>query len=488
MATTNFSLSAKKNPDGEQRIIIRLVVNRKNRPTFKTPLWIHPQYCRGDVSGRGQVEIVTPKRGGYNEETRKKVDDIRKQLDTIAIRYRTIAESIEGSDIPADRETIESIYNRTQLLSVEKINLGVLQSLMLGNTDTDAPVHEDGSYLEHFKDYISSCDLTLSKRRVDHIKVTYRIVARFQMYKREMESKAFSLNIHTIDAKVLNEITDYILHEKELSEEKPKIFERILQKYPPEVGRKHKEPKLKERGMNVVGQYLKTLRAFSKWLNKNGISMNQPFLRFTMPKGKYGDPYYLTLEERKKLENYDFSGNPALEVQRDIFVFHCCVGCRVGDLSTFKPSNIIFKENGYVLSYIPQKTIENNQTTVEVPLNETALALVEKYKGVDKKGRLFPFISSNSYNENIRKFMKAAKIDRVVTVLNSLTGEQEQKPIYELASSHMARRTFIGNLYKKVQDPNLISSMSGHVEGSRAFARYRDIDMETKKNVIALID
>jgi len=84
--------------------------------------------------------------------------------------------------------------------------------------------------------------------------------------------------------------------------------------------------------------------------------------------------------------------------------------------------------------------------------------------------------------------MKAAKIDRVVTVLNSLTGEQEQKPIYELASSHMARRTFIGNLYKKVQDPNLISSMSGHVEGSRAFARYRDIDMETKKNVIALID
>ena len=57
-----------------------------------------------------------------------------------------------------------------------------------------------------------------------------------------------------------------------------------------------------------------------------------------------------------------------------------------------------------------------------------------------------------------------------------------------LAASHMARRTFIGNLYKKVQDPNIVASLSGHVEGSRAFSRYREIDKEIKTNVVKLLD
>ena len=81
-----------------------------------------------------------------------------------------------------------------------------------------------------------------------------------------------------------------------------------------------------------------------------------------------------------------------------------------------------------------------------------------------------------------------AGIDRMVTVLNPLTGEEEKRPIYEVASSHMARRTFIGNLYKKVKDPNLIGSMTGHVEGSRSFARYRDIDDDVKKETVMLLE
>lgn len=54
--------------------------------------------------------------------------------------------------------------------------------------------------------------------------------------------------------------------------------------------------------------------------------------------------------------------------------------------------------------------------------------------------------------------------------------------------SIMARRSFIGILYKRVQNPNLIGSMSGHIEGSRAFARYRQIDDDIKKNIISLLE
>ena len=63
-----------------------------------------------------------------------------------------------------------------------------------------------------------------------------------------------------------------------------------------------------------------------------------------------------------------------------------------------------------------------------------------------------------------------------------------KRPLNEIASSHMARRTFIGNMYKKVKDPDLIGSMSGHVEGSKAFARYRTIDDDMKRELVDMIN
>ena len=99
-----------------------------------------------------------------------------------------------------------------------------------------------------------------------------------------------------------------------------------------------------------------------------------------------------------------------------------------------------------------------------------------------------PFISEQKYRLAIKDMIRLAGIDRPVTILNPTTGESETRPLYEIASSHLARRTFIGNLYKQVKDPNLIGSLSGHKEGSRAFARYRTIDEDMKKDLVKLLD
>lgn len=58
----------------------------------------------------------------------------------------------------------------------------------------------------------------------------------------------------------------------------------------------------------------------------------------------------------------------------------------------------------------------------------------------------------------------------------------------EVASSHLARRCFIGNLYKQVKDPNLVGALSGHKEGSRAFARYREIDEDMKRELVSMLE
>ena len=140
------------------------------------------------------------------------------------------------------------------------------------------------------------------------------------------------------------------------------------------------------------------------------------------------------------------------------------------------------------MEYIPHKTRNKRAEAVRVPLNSRAITLVEKYKGKDKKGRIFPFIAPQNYNDAIKDVLRVCGIDRNITRLNPITGEEEQRPIWEVASSHMARRTFIGNLYREVKDPNLIGSMTGHVYGSRSFARYRDITDDTKEDVVSLID
>ena len=51
----------------------------------------------------------------------------------------------------------------------------------------------------------------------------------------------------------------------------------------------------------------------------------------------------------------------------------------------------------------------------------------------------------------------------------------------------MVRRTFIGNIYKLVKDPNLVSALTAHIEGSRAFTRYRTIEEDVKKSLVDIL-
>ena len=237
------------------------------------------------------------------------------------------------------------------------------------------------------------------------------------------------------------------------------------------------------RGKNTVIEYLAVLRTFFRWLRERGLTDADPFARFKVGACVYGTPYYLTIGERDAIRDADLSGDPRLAVQRDIFVFQCLVGCRVGDLVRLRKGDVV---DG-VLSYIPRKTRDGHPVVVRVPLTETAMEIVGRY-GQFPGERLLPFISAQKYDEALKEIFKAAGVTRIVTVLDPLTREQVQRPLDEVASSHLARRTFIGNLYRQVKDPALIGSMTGHVEGSKAFARYRSIDDDIKADVVRLLD
>jgi hypothetical protein len=84
----------------------------------------------------------------------------------------------------------------------------------------------------------------------------------------------------------------------------------------------------------------------------------------------------------------------------------------------------------------------------------------------------------------IKKAFKLAKIDRMVTLMCPKTRLDIQKPLYEVASSHLARRTLYGNVYKKYKDTALAGSFTGHSPNSRAASRYFYIDDEIKNEVV----
>ena len=64
---------------------------------------------------------------------------------------------------------------------------------------------------------------------------------------------------------------------------------------------------------------------------------------------------------------------------------------------------------------------------------------------------------------------------------------EDERPLVT-GTCHLARRTFAGNIYRQVKDPNLVASLTGHAEGSRAFNRYREIDLGMKQELVKILE
>lgn len=325
-----------------------------------------------------------------------------------------------------------------------------------------------GAFLPTFREFMEAKKLDTSVARMKRYGVTLRALERWE------RTRGRGLSLDGFTKEDVQEFEAFLTgeHEKMKRKKWADVYKGMLRKALP-----------KERSRNTLLDYTGILRTFFHWAKNEGRTQNDPFAGYSLGEGLYGTPYYISIEERERLYALDLRERPELEVQRDIFVFQCLVGCRVGDLIQFEKGDVV---DG-VLEYIPHKTKGDNPRTVRVPLNDTAKEIVAKY--ADFRGRkLLPFISPQKYNEAIKKAFTAAGLTRMVAVLDPLTREEVKKPLNEIASSHLARRTFIGNLYKQVKDPNLIASMSGHAEGSRAFARYRDIDDDMKTDLVKLLE
>lgn len=432
MATITLSLSTRVDQRGKSEILIRFVGGRDHIFRLHSRMSVPSDRFKDGA-------IIVPR---LETDEQKSLKEIRAKLLSI---QETLLEKFEEAD--KDSVTREWMQNVVDTFH-----------------HPEKSISRD--FMELFDEFCHAKDV--SQARLAKLDVVKRSLLRFET----VSGQKLTLGNFTLAR--LEKYRDFLTDEhKTAATKKWKEYYDGLDK--------GQQPK--KRGKNAILEYTRIMRTFYLWLDKRGIPNAHPFNSFEMGAAIYGTPYYLTIEERDRIAAVDLEGRPNLAIQRDIFIFQCLTGCRVGDLAAFRKTDVV---DG-VLSYIPHKTRTGNPTTVRVPLTDTAREIVERYAFL-RGDRLLPCISPQKYNVALKEIFKAAGVTRIVTVLDPLTREEVKLPLNRAASSHLARRTFIGNLYKQIKDPNIIGSMSGHTEGSRAFARYRDIDDDIRADVVQLLE
>lgn len=456
MATIKRELSQKINGDGKCEIIIRITIARGLQPRLRSGLYINPARFNDGKKDAKKAGTITMPRANQKEAA---------ELRQLEARLTAAEQFLLDLCTTTPKELLDKNFIALKFDEFLHPELHTQEST------------RPTSFFDIFEQFLASRNL--SDWRIKHYRVLIRALKRFEAYRTIAKSTPYVITLDDFSYSDINAFESFLKSEPKIAEQYPQIY---LQT-PADTRKCRKTPKPQPKGNNTIVCTFSRLRAFFNWCNAQGMTENKPFAKYTgLSTEHYGTPYYITSDERDEIADFDLSDIPNLETQRDIFVFHCLIGCRVSDLMRLTPANII---NGGV-EYIANKTRDERPEVIRVPLHPRAAAILEKYAD-QKDGRLLPFISPQRYNDAIKVIFERCGITRVVTILNPTTGQEEQRPINEIASSHIARRTFVGNLYKRVKDPNLVGKLSGHKEGSRAFVRYRDIDEDMKRELIDLL-
>lgn len=224
---------------------------------------------------------------------------------------------------------------------------------------------------------------------------------------------------------------------------------------------------------------LKALQAFFRELEDTGEIRRSPFKKISFEKRRsimhvmYDAPVFLKAEELYQVMNTKVPKK--LQQTKDIFVINSALGCRIGDLLRLSMDKVSVSEDGIpYVHYIPSKTARARVTNQEVqtPLIQPAMEILKQTRLA-----LFgdnPKYEKQVYNKNLRRLLEYCRIDRPVCLYDSVHGDNIYRPLYEVASSKLARKTHV-DMLTKVQINYYAAGL--HRLGSEAVFRYTNLEL-----------
>lgn len=158
---------------------------------------------------------------------------------------------------------------------------------------------------------------------------------------------------------------------------------------------------------------MKTMQRLRKivYFAKNmGETMADPFQSFRVHFESV-DREILTEEEILTIYNKEFITG-RLEQIRDIFIFSCFTGLSYIDVAQLTEDNIktAFDGHQWVMTKRQKTSVPSNIRLLEIPL-----AIIEKYRGQQANGKLFPICSNQKMNEYLKEIAIICGINKVIT-------------------------------------------------------------------------
>lgn len=300
--------------------------------------------------------------------------------------------------------------------------------------------------------------------RKRHYEVLQRELCRFLTMKRMTD-----ITVKEFDGSMLHNFSTWLRDEWRYVKKFPKLYENLDER------RISKEA----RNSNTIATKMKLLRCFFKAQEFIGEVEKTPFnmmdgnRRKAMMREKYDTPVSLTREELKTIINSEVP--QIMSEVRDTFVLHCYIGCRVNDLKTMTWDNVAVDDGTPYIHYMPQKTAHQQGEEVATPLMRTALVILKKYDF--NFSQLRNLWGKDGYNHQIKALLEHCGINRKSPIRDSETGKTKYVPVYELASSKLARKTFV-NLMASCQVDMYAAGL--HKRGSDAVERYAHIDLKER--------
>lgn len=423
MASVKSSLSSRVDGDGRAEILLRVTVGRGAQFRIKSGIRVRPDRWRDGA-------IIMPR--GNRAEAAELVETDARLRDLTGRIIRFCAQRDKGD---VTKQDLEDLAGYKHMDPDDRLTMPAL---------------------------LARLDAIPGRRRRSEMKRNYACGAweRFADYQEKVWGRDVR-DLRRFSKQTGEDFVDYLLHEGDL--------------------RRHHglggNPRIINKGESSVNVVTEVVRSLLRDGEAAGLLDVDPVIT-RLQEAPEGTPYFLTSEERDLIAAHDYGTKPRNR-NRDVFVLHCLLGCRVSDLQALRPSNV----GEEALEYVPKKTSYRSGSVVRIPLTDRVrglLAGVMTERGIRCDWRGYR-------RTTVKRLIRDAGIERLVTVINPRTHQEERRPIWEVANTHIARRTFIGNLYKKVKDPALIGSMTGHVEGSQSFRRYRAIDDDMKREVLGLL-
>ena len=348
------------------------------------------------------------------------------------------------------------------------------QALMMYMDSHRTPIEsksmpEGDVFLDAYSTYLRESRFT--ENRAKQHRVVIRDLERFQKYRAALlRYPGFLLTMQNFDKQMAKDFRFFIENEHILQTQYAELY--------------RNEKCIEKRGKNTILAKLSAARAFTNWAHKEGVTSHKPFAGMKLDDETYGDPYMLTAEELSRLKRTRLHRHPKLEYFRDTFLFQSALGCRLSDLKALRGVNISKVADGLIVEYIAEKTHREHPKVLRIPMNETAAEIYHRrLENRDPHQLLFKF-TDQYYNNALKKIFLAARLTRYVNILDSKNGGITQKRLCDVASSHMARRNFISQMFEVFTDQNLVSELSGHAYNSKAFVRYRRVTDDLRKKMV----